>query len=68
MVLLFNAGLDAVDFHLPALPDHRVWRRKADASRPSPDDIYSLQESRPLDQQEHYTVAPQSSVVLIATP
>ena len=68
VVLLFNAGLDAVDFQLPALPDQRVWRRKADTSRPSPDDIYPLQESRPLDQQGHYSVAPQSSVVLIATP
>jgi len=68
VVLLFNAGLDAVDFALPALPDQRFWRRKADTSRPSPDDIYPLAESRPLDQQEHYTVAAQSSVVLIATP
>jgi glycogen operon protein len=66
VVLLFNAGLDAVDFALPPLPDNRFWRRKADTSRPSPDDIYPLREARPLDQQGHYTVAPQSSVVLIA--
>ena len=68
VLLLFNAGLGARDFDLPALPDDRVWCRKADTARPSPDDIYPLQESRPLDQQGHYSVAPQSSVVLIATP
>jgi glycogen operon protein len=67
VVLLFNAGTEAVDFQLPALPDQRVWRRKADTSRPSPDDIYPLNETRPLDQQGHYTVDARSSVVLIAT-
>ncbi|HKL88129.1 MAG TPA: hypothetical protein VJ884_03915, partial [Salinibacter sp.] len=67
VVLLFNASREAVDFDLPSLPDNRFWRRKADTSRPSPDDIYPLLEARPLDQQGHYTVAPQSSVVLIAT-
>ena len=66
VVLLFNAGPDMADFELPLLPDNRFWRRKADTSRPSPDDIYPLRQAKPLDQQGHYTVAPQSSVVLIA--
>lgn len=67
IVLLFNAGLDTVDFTLPSLPNDRFWRRKADTSRPSPDDIYPLQQAKPLDQQEHYTLGPQSSAILIAT-
>lgn len=68
VVLLFNAGREAVDFQLPPLSNNRVWRRKADTSRPSPDDIYPLGETCPLDQQSHYTVDSRSSAVLVATP
>lgn len=67
VTLLFNAGNDPVDFVLPPLSDHRRWHRKADTSFPSPDDIYPLRGAKPLDQQEHYTVGPQSSAILIAT-
>jgi glycogen operon protein len=66
VVLLFNAGAEAVDFELPVLPDQRVWRRKADTSYPSPDDIRPLREAELLDQQEPYTMGPQSSAILIA--
>ena len=68
VVLLFNAGPTPVDFVLPSLPDRRCWRRKADTSYPSPDDIAPLREAEPLDQQGHYTMGPQSSAILIATP
>jgi glycogen operon protein len=66
VILLFNAGREAVDFDLPALPDGRRWHRKADTARPAPDDIYPLGEAPPLDQQGHYGVDPRSSAVLIA--
>jgi len=66
-VLLFNAGAEAVDFDLPPLSAPRVWRRKADTSYPSPDDIRPLGASEALDQQEHYAMGPESSAVLVAT-
>ncbi len=66
VLLLFNAGTEAAAFDLPAFEDDRTWRRKADTSRPSPDDIHPLGEAPPLQQQEHYTVAGRTSAVLIA--
>ncbi len=68
ILLLFNADLGSVTFTLPPLPANRHWNRKADTALPSPDDIYPLGHSQPLDQQGHYTVDPQSSALLIATP
>ena len=65
--LLFNAGLESAAFELPSLPDNRIWRRKADTSLPSPEDIYPLRGSPALDEQTVYTVSPRSSAVLIAT-
>ena len=66
VLLLFNAGSDTAPFVLPSLANNKTWARKADTSRPSPDDIHSLGEAQPLDQQTRYAVAPQSSAVLIA--
>ena len=66
ILLLFNAGTDPVTFTLPPLPNHRSWARKADTSRPSPDDIAPLGEAPLLEQQSHYAVAGRSSVLLIA--
>jgi glycogen operon protein len=68
VVLLFNAGTDAVDFALPASPQGRPWSRKADTALPSPEDIYPLRQAPPLNPQGQYTVEAQSSVVLIAMP
>jgi glycogen operon protein len=67
ILLLFNAGDASAEFALPPLPAGRRWHRKADTSQPSPADISPLGGSPRLDQQDHYTVAPQSSVILIAT-
>ena len=66
VLLLFNAGTEAAVFELPALQGHRVWTRKADTARPSPDDISPLGDAPPLDQHERYAVAARSSVVLLA--
>jgi glycogen operon protein len=66
VLLLFNAGRDAVDFDLPMLSNRRCWHRKADTALPSPDDVTPLGQTKSLDQQSHYTVDPQSSVVLVA--
>ncbi|MFO8098359.1 MAG: glycogen debranching protein GlgX [Salinibacter sp.] len=66
VLLLFNAGSAAATFHLSLLGGPQTWARKADTSRPSPDDIHPLGEASPLEQQTRYTVAAQSSVVLIA--
>ena len=66
VLLLFNAGREAVGFDLPVPPDDRRWHRKADTALPSPADIAPLGEAPPLDQQGHYSVDPRASVVLIA--
>jgi len=66
VLLLFNAGTEAVEYELPDPPGDRTWARKADTSRSSPDDIHPLGEAPPLDQQDRYTVADRTSVVLIA--
>jgi glycogen operon protein len=66
VVLLFNAGTGPVEFVLPSRPSGGRWHRKADTARPSPEDIYPLRASPPLDQQAHYVVEPRSSAVLIA--
>jgi glycogen operon protein len=68
VLFLFNAGLDVVDFALPALPNGHLWHRKVDTARPSPEDVHPLGEAPPLDQQAHYTVEARSSVVLISMP
>ncbi|MEF8865919.1 MAG: glycogen debranching protein GlgX [Salinibacter sp.] len=69
VLLLFNAGAEAASFELPLLPGGRTWARKADTSRPPPDDIHPLGEDSPLDpsgQKGHYAIASRSSALLVA--
>ncbi len=66
VLLIFNADTESTTFELPALQGGHTWARKADTSRPSPTDIHPLGEAVPLDQQDHYSLSPRSSAILVA--
>jgi glycogen operon protein len=66
VLLFFNAGLEPATFELPVLEHDRTWARKADTSRPSPDDIRPVGEAQRLTRQDRYPVSPRSSGILLA--
>jgi isoamylase len=66
LCLMFNAGIDAVDFNLPAIRAGSRWHLAADTSRESPQDLIAAGEE-PLCEDPHaYHLCPRSSVILLA--
>ncbi len=64
-LLMFNGGIDAIDFALPpALPGKR-WYLAADTSRESPEDIPTAGEETPWDDPHTYPLSPRSCVILL---
>jgi isoamylase len=64
--LMFNAGVDVVDFTLPPLLPGTRWHLAVDTSRQAPQDLFAADEE-PLWEDPHtYRLSPRSSAILLA--
>ena len=66
LCLMFNAGADAVDFRLPAVPPGARWHRAVDTSRAAPQDLFATGEEPPWEDPQTYHLSPRSSAILLA--
>ncbi|HLU69952.1 MAG TPA: glycogen debranching protein GlgX [Fibrobacteria bacterium] len=66
LYLLLNGEDEAVLFYLPLLSAGWEWRRVADTSLPSPEDITPAGEGVPLVEADRYPAGPRSVVLLRA--
>jgi len=62
--IMLNAYWEALTFELPPLPANKRWHRVIDTALLPPDDYCEPQEA-PVVEEESYTVAGRSSVVLV---
>jgi len=67
LCLLFNPGVHAVDFPLPALSGGSLWAKVIDTHANPPDDIYPEGDGVALPGQHALVVADRTLVVLAAT-
>jgi isoamylase len=66
LLLMFNAGGDAVDFGLPRLPMGIRWYLAADTSLPFRQDWFAAGEEPPLENSKTYPLGSRSSAILLA--
>ena len=66
LCLLFNAGVDAVEFPLPSRPQDARWHLVADTSNEATRDVFASGEEPPCEDPQRYRLGPQSSVILRA--
>jgi len=66
LCLIFNAGSDAVDFVLPALPPGVQWHLGVDTFGETPHDLFAAGEESPLEYSHTYRLSPCSCVILLA--
>lgn len=64
LFLMFNAGSEAVGFHVPAAPEGTHWHRVVDTHRASPGDISPADQAPRLDAVD-CQVGPRTSVILV---
>jgi glycogen operon protein len=68
LLLLFNAGAEAVTFALPVPPKAGRWHLAVDTFGSFPQDLLEDGQELDLDDQQAYRAGPQSSVILINRP
>ena len=68
LLLMFNAGTEAVTFALPVPPKAGLWCLAVDTFGPFPQDLLEDGQEIALEDQQIYRVGPQSSVILINQP
>ena len=66
LFLMFNAGTDAVDFHLPPPPPGCQWRLAVDTFVETPFDLLAPGEEPLLKYPQTYLLKPRSSAILLA--
>ena len=64
--MMFNAGIDAVDFRLPPVPPGTEWHLAVDTTRESPQDLFVAGEELLLEDPQTYHLNARSSVILLA--
>ena len=65
LCLMFNAGADAVDFRLPAVPPGARWHLAVDTARAAPQDLFATGEEPPWGDPQTYHLSPRSSAILL---
>jgi glycogen operon protein len=65
LFLLFNAGVESVDFYLPVLPAGKIWRLAVDTSRAVPDDLFDPGREPSLQGRFSFRLEPRSSAILL---
>ncbi len=66
ILLMFNAGADSVDFHLPQSPEFATWLLAVDTSGAAPQDLFAEGEEPMVDSSKPYSLAARSSAILVA--
>jgi glycogen operon protein len=66
LYLMFNAGADAVDFHLPHITHGTQWHLAVDTFGETPHDFFAVGEEPLLKYPETYLLKPRSSAILLA--
>ena len=66
LCLMFNAGADAVDFHLPSPPPGAQWHLAVDTFGDTPLDLFAAGKEPLLKYPQTYLVKPRSSAILLA--
>jgi glycogen operon protein len=66
LCLMFNAGVDAVDFGLPRVLPGARWHLAVDTSREAPKDLFAAGEEPLLEDPLTYHLRPRSSAILLA--
>jgi glycogen operon protein len=66
LLLIFNAGTEAVSFELPDPPGGGRWQLAVDTSASVPDDITERGEAPVLDDLSAFFAGPRSSAILLA--
>jgi glycogen operon protein len=65
LCLLFNAGVDAVDFRLPPIPPGTQWHLAVDTFGETPHDLFAVGKEPLLQYQQTYLLKPRSSAILL---
>ena len=65
LFLLFNAGMSAIDFFIPALPAGKIWRLAVDTSRTAPDDLFEPGKEPLIQGQNGFRLEARSSAILL---
>ncbi|BBP02324.1 glycogen debranching protein GlgX [Sulfuriferula nivalis] len=65
ILLMFNAGTEAVDFSLPLLKTGTCWHLAVDTSHEAPQDLYVAGEEPLLPNTQTYCLLPRSSAILL---
>ena len=66
LYLMFNAGADAVDFHLPPMTSGVQWHLAIDTFGETPHDLFAVGEEPLLKYPQTYLLKPRSSAILLA--
>jgi len=66
LCLMFNAGADAADFHLPPILPASQWHLVANTSNETPHDLFAPGEEPLWEDRETYHLSPRSSAILLA--
>jgi len=66
LLLMFNAGTQAVDFRLPPMPPAARWYLIVDTSCAAPKDLFAEGEEPLWEGPQTYHLGPRSSVILLA--
>jgi isoamylase len=66
LCLMFNAGANAVELHLPPILPGFQWYLAADTSGETPHDLFAPGEEPLWEDRETYHLSPQSSAILLA--
>jgi glycogen operon protein len=66
LYLMFNAGADAVDFHLPSATHETQWHQAVDTSGQTPRDWFAAGKEPLLTYPQTYLLNPRSSAILLA--
>jgi glycogen operon protein len=66
LYLMFNAGIDPVDFALPLMPPETRWHLAADTARVAPHDLFSAGEEPLWEDRQVYRLGSRSSAILLA--
>jgi glycogen operon protein len=66
--IMFNSGRKQINFAICDPPEGKIWMLAVDTNLPSPGDILTPGNEKPLFFPNKYSIAPQSMVILISKP
>lgn len=66
LYLMFNAGVEAIDFTLPPVAQGTRWHQAVDTARDSPQDLFAAGDELLCSDQQTYRLGSRSSAILLA--